>query len=99
MFEVLSRFIELRGISVISALLIMFLFKLDIDQRCQIKNLRIDLECARKGLDKKIEKYLEHNNDLMLELKVDVGKLSESIKAICVSLDDVKNELRDKRGK
>lgn len=97
MFEWLGNFIELRGISIISALLIMFLFKLDFDQRCQIKNLKKELDKAEEGLDKKIEKYLESNNTLMLELKVDVGKLSESIRSVCVSLDDVKKEIRDKR--
>lgn len=99
MFEVLSRFIEMRGISIISALLIIFLFKLDLDQRKQIKNLETDLTTARDRLDKRIDKYLEANNNLMLELKVDMGKMSEAIKGVCNSLDDVKDELRDKRDK
>ena len=96
MIELISRFIEMRGISVISAILIGFLFKLDIDQRRQICELKKELGDAKECLEKKIEKYLEKNNTLMLDLKVEMGKMSESIKAICITLEDLK---RDKRGR
>lgn len=96
MIELFSRFIELRGISVISALLILFLFKLDIDQRNQINLLKKELDDAKECLEKKIEKYLENNRNIMLDLKVEISRLGESIKAICVTLEDIK---RDRRGK
>lgn len=94
MIELFSKFIEMRGISIISALLIIFLFKLDIDQRNQINLLKRELEDAKDCLEKKIEKYLETNRNIMLELKVEVSRLSESIKAICVTLEDIKIDRR-----
>ena len=96
MIELFSKFIEMRGISIISALLIIFLFKLDIDQRNQINLLKRELEDAKDCLEKKIEKYLETNRNIMLELKVEVSRLSESIKAICVTLEDIKIDRRSR---
>lgn len=103
MLDGIWHIVEMRGPSAISILLIGFLFYLFFIQRNQIKKLSADLESTEKDLYRKIEKTLDKSmstivdcNSKIVELQIEVGKLTEGIKGICKSLDEVKAGLMNK---
>lgn len=89
--------VELRGPSVVSFILIIVLFKFFINQKHQITTLNKKIDNAKDDINKKIYDILERYNEGMTELKTNVGKQTESIKSICVTLDNVQKDIRQIR--
>ena len=104
MMDGIWQIVEMRGPSVVSLLLVGFLFYLNIILRGQMKRLNKDLEEAEKNLHNRIEKTLEKSsktimdsNEKIVQLRIEVGKLTEVMKGMSKSLDEVKLQLRDKK--
>lgn len=94
----------MRGPSVVSLLLMSFMFYLIVLQRTQIKKLNNDLDKAEDSLHARIEKTLEQStstiidsNEKIVQLQIEMGKITEAMKGICKAFDDMKVELRSKK--
>lgn len=104
MIEGIWQIVEMRGPSVVSLLLMSFMFYLIVLQRTQIKKLNNDLDKAEDSLHKRIEKTLEKStltivdsNEKIVQLQIEMGKITEAMKGISRALDDMKIELRTKK--
>ena len=82
--------VEMRGPSVVSFIFILVLSAVCYLQHRQINGLTDKLEVAKTGI------YESLGEDIS-EIRVDVGKQAESSKSICVSLDDMKKDIRQMR--
>ena len=97
MFEGIWTIVEMRGPSVVSLLCIMFLLYIDITQGREVKRLRTELDQAKEAIYSKFGKVIEATNRDIAGIRTDVGKQTEAIKSLCVTLDNVQMDIRQIR--